>query len=234
MTAGDISDRIIARIDDSPSAPASCTAPEVMAAINEGQQLAGLLTLFLEKTTTFQIPGASPWFQIRSVLADYLVPLRLVVGGARIRPSTLAGLDARSSAWQATAGTPAYYAAVGCDLVAITPQPAGQTASSLTYAASPAAVTSVDTPQLPEAYHQSLVSYGKYRVRLKEGAQSLSRGLEDLNSFLDDIQLLGDYVRARSRAARFDQEPFELARFDRSRLIGEVLKWQAKSIASKS
>jgi len=76
-----------------------------------------------------------------------------------------------------------------------------------------------DTPEIPEQYHQSLVYYGKYRVRLKEGAQGLARGVSDLNVFLDDMTQLGDWVRARSRAARYDTLPIELALFDRSRLL---------------
>jgi len=231
LTGQDISDRIVARIDDSVSAPASCTAAEVLAAINEGQQFAALLTLFLEKTITFQIPAASPWFTTRSTVNDLFVPLKLTVGGTRIRPATLAELDALDTGWQASVGPPANYAAIGCNLFAVNPQPAAQTASQLTYAATPAAIAAGTTPQLPEAYHQSLVAYGKYRVRLKEGAQSLSRGLGDLNEFLDDMQKLGDFVRARSRAARYDMEPFELQRFDRARLIEEIVKSQAKKKA---
>jgi hypothetical protein len=39
---------------------------------------------------------------------------------------------------------------------------------------------------------------------------------------------LGDYVRARSRAARYDVLPFELSLFDRSSMIEEIQKWRAK------
>jgi hypothetical protein len=36
------------------------------------------------------------------------------------------------------------------------------------------------------------------------------------------MTVLGDFVRARSRAANFDILPMELALFDRSRLIEQV------------
>lgn len=227
MTATEISARIITRIDDDPISPVSVTAAEVLDAINEGQELAALLTLCLEKTVDLNLSGSTAWYAPRPLFPDFLVPLRMSVGGVRIRPSTLAELDAMNGDWQATAGTPTRYCTAGSNLLAVTPQQ--NCTAQFTYAYSPAALTGSDTPQLPAAYHPDLVEYGVYRVRLKEGAQQLARGLQNLNVFLDHMQALGELVRARSRAARYDVQPFALALFDRSKLIEEVLKWQAKS-----
>jgi len=224
LTVADISARIITRIDDDPVAPISVSAVEVLAAINEGLELAALLTLCFEQTADFPISGC--WYTQRSSLTDFLVPLRITVAGIRLRPSTLAELDASNPDWQATAGTAARYVTLGCNLLAITPQ---QTVTAqFTYAYSPAALGEFDTPTLPASYHPALVEYGVYKCRLKEGAQQLARGLGNLNRFLDDMQELGDYVRARSRAARYDVEPLELALFDRSKLVTDIMKRQAK------
>jgi len=229
MTAAEISSRIITRIDDDPITPVSVSAAEVLSAINEGQELAALLTLCLQKTVDFNLSGA--FYTPRSTFTDFLVPLRLSIGGVRVRPSTIAEFDAMNPEWQATSGTPVRYCTLGSNFLAVTPQAA--CTAQFTYAYSPAALETNDTPVIPLAYHQALVEYGVYRARLKEGAQQLARGLGNLNTFLNSMQELGDLVRARSRAARYDVQPFELALFDRSKLIDEVLKWQAKSTPKK-
>lgn len=230
MNVARISSLILTQIDDDPTTPSSATAAEVLAAINEGQELAALLTLCFEATADFALAPAACFHQPRTILTDFLAPLRLTLNGARIRPATLAEMEAENTAWQATAGTPKRYACLGCNLLMVTPQPAAPATARMTYARTPTAlVQPTDTPELDEAYHQNLVDYGVYRVRLKEGAQGLERGLKRLNAFLDDMARLESHVRARSAAAHYDIQPFEMAGFDRSRLIDEVLKWQARS-----
>lgn len=236
MTAEEISARIIKRIDDDPTSPGSVTPdpsghpvpPEVLAAINEGQELASLLTLCIETTATFTLPASTPFNSMRSNFTDFLVPLRMMAGGVRIRPATLADLDAENENWQQVAGPPSRYFTLGFNFWGVTPQPAVDTTVTLTYAAAPTQLVFDDFPQLPEEYHQSLVKYGIYRVKLKEGAQGLQRGLTYLNDFLDDMDRLGSFVRARSAAARYDVLPFELRLMDRSRLIDNIVKEQSQ------
>jgi hypothetical protein len=134
----------------------------------------------------------------------------------RLRPATIDQLDAQNAAWQNTPGAATRYGLLGSNLLAVTPQ-STQTAQ-VTYAYSPAQLAATDTPMLPDEYHPDLVSYGIYRARLKEGAQQLTRGLVLLNAYLDSMVRLGNYVRARSVAAHYDVQPFELAKFDRSQL----------------
>lgn len=235
MIISDIVGRILTRIDDNPAAPVSVyvaptdpvvngvtIASEVLAAVNEGQQLAALLTLCLENTVEYQL-GGDTWITPRQGLADLIVPLRIVVAGARLRPSTLMELDAWNSSWQATAGTPARYASLGCNLLAITPQ--ASVLAQLTYAQSPAMMGPMDTPVIPVEHHEDLVEYGIYRVKLREGAQQLTRGLNNLNAFLDSMTRLGNQTRAKSLLAGNFPLPFELDKFDRSKLIDEVAKF---------
>jgi hypothetical protein len=212
-------------VGSGPTVNGVVVADEVLAAINEGQQLAGLLTLCFETTAAFSLSGC--WHTPRQTLTDLIVPLRITVAGVRLRPSTLGEMDGWNDAWQATAGTAARYAALGCNLWAVTPQQ--DATAQVTYAASPAVLAATDTPPLPTEHHADLVEYGVYRIKLKEGAQQLSRGLGNLNAFLDSMTKLGAFVRAKCLLARYDAVPFELALFDRSKLIDEVLKWQGKS-----
>lgn len=239
MTAKEISDRIIARLDDIAGSPGSVATddgpvpPEILAAINEGQELFSLLTLCLETTASLTLPALTPFLSLRATFPDFLCSLRLMASGTRIRPATLSDLDAENDQWQDTIGTPARYWTGGFNLLAVTPQPITDTTAQFTYARSPVQMIADDFPEIPEEYGQSLVNYGIYRVKLKEGAQSLQRGVGYLNAFLDDAQRLGDFVRARSRASHYDVTPFELALFDRSRLVDQIAKgkkpWQPNS-----
>lgn len=222
MTANEIIARVLARTDDSSAISAS--TGEVLAAINEGQELAAALTLCLETSTTWTLSASNTFGTLRGTFPDFLCPLRVSISGTRIRPATLADLDALDDSWQSTAGTPTRYVVIGFNFYAVTPQPVDDTSADFIYARTPAPMVGDDFPELPEEYHQSLVNYGKYKVRIKEGAQGLQRAVGDLNRFLDDMTRLGDYTRARSRAARYDVLPFELALFDRSRLMAPVKK----------
>jgi hypothetical protein len=230
VTTKEISDRILARADDDAAGPRSIdpgsgpVPPEILAAINEGQELAAWLTLCLETTVNLTLTTNGTFYLLRSQLPDYLVPLRLAINGTRVRPATLAELDARNPAWQSEAGTPERYLALGFSFFGVTPQPVEDTAAQFIYARSSAQLVGDAFLELPEAYQPALTDYGLYRVKLKEGAQSLERAVRHLNRFLDEMTKLGDYVRAKSRAARYDVLPFELALFDRSRLVEQLLK----------
>jgi len=230
VVASEIAARILARTDD----PSAITADmeEVMSAINEGQELAALLSLCLETKATLPLEVGTTFGTFLAGHPDFICPLRLSIAGERLRPMNLADLDALNDQWQATPGVPERYVTMGCDLYAVTPQPLSLTNAEFVYARSPRVMVSTDTPEIPEQYHPSLVRYGKYRVRLKEGAQGLARGVKDLNLFLDAMQELGDWVRARSRVARNDVLPFELALFDRSRLMPAEPKKPTKAKAA--
>jgi hypothetical protein len=234
VTTKEISDRILARIDDSATTPRSITPDpnspvpdEILRAINEGQELAAWLTLCLETTASLTLTANGTFYLLRSQLPDFLVPLRLMGPNGRIRPATISDLDALNPSWQAwplTAGEQQRYFTLGFSFFGTAPQPVDDQACTLTYAKAPALLVGDAFPEIPEAYHLDLVDYGIYRTKLKEGAQSLERGMKHLNRFLDRMTQLGDYVRARSRAARYDVLPFEMALFDRSRLVEQIQK----------
>jgi hypothetical protein len=217
MTADEMTDRVLARGDDENAVMAS--RQEVLASLNEGQEFASLLSLCLQKDVPFSLPSGASFGTFLATLPDYLCPLRLSIAGTRLRPSTLADFDAENDSWQFTPGTPTRYTTIGFDFWAINKQPPALITADFIYARAPVVMTASSTPEIPEEYHQSLVKFAKYRVRVKEGAQGLNRGIEDLNRFLDDMTRLGELVRARSKAAKFDTLPVELQLFDRSRLM---------------
>lgn len=230
MTTQEIMNRIFRRTDDENAVMATTT--EVLNAINEGQEFAAFLSLCLQQEVPLVLPAGASFGTFLASLPDYLCPLRLAINGSRVKSSTLADFDAEDDSWQATIGIPTRYATIGFDLWAINRVPPSPITASLIYARSPVTLTPSMTPEIPEEYHMSLARFGKYRVRIKEGAQGLSRGMEDFNHFLDDITRLASDVRARGAAARWDTLPIELQLFDRSRLMATVGQKAAQQRAS--
>jgi hypothetical protein len=232
VTTKEIADRVLARADDDAASPGSVVPDpnspvpeEVLAAIDEGQQLASWMTLCLEVSAPITLTANGTFYALRSAFPDFLAPLRLTTAAGRIRPATFADLDALNPGWQArplVAGEQMRYATLGFSFFATSPQPVDDTPATLTYARSPAPLVGDAFLEIPEAYHLDLVDYGLYRLKLKEGAQSLERAMKHLNRFLDRMQILGDFVRARSRASRYDTLPFELSVADRSRLMPQA------------
>ena len=91
----------------------------------------------------------------------------------------------------------------------------------ITYAQAPAAlVEDADTPAIPANLHIQLVNYGIYRCRQVEGGEAFGRALPLFGEYMDAAEKYGSYIRARNIGAGYDRAPFELAGFDRSRLVG--------------
>jgi hypothetical protein len=105
VTALQIHDRVLGRLGEDPADPTYWTSAEVYARIDEAQRFFVLLTLSLEKTTTYALAAATPFAHLLPTVTDFLLPLQLrIVGGARIRPGRLAEFDLLNDAWQKTEG----------------------------------------------------------------------------------------------------------------------------------
>ena len=221
MTVTQIQTRILQRLDEDSTSPAYYSPSEVLSKINEGQQLFALLTLCLEKSGTFTLTANTTFHHLLGTLKDFIVPLkiRLTSGGARLVANTLAELDALDASWQKTTGTPDRYNLTGIDLLAINKQPSGTPTLTITYAHAAAKLsTAGGVPAIPPEYHLSLVDYGIHALRVKEGGAEFLASLDYFGRFLDDALKCGDFVRNRMRAQGYDNLPFELRAFDRSRL----------------
>jgi hypothetical protein len=225
MTLSDLRSRTLERLGEDPAAPVYFTAAEATAALNRAQRLLVLLTLCLETTDTVALTANTTYYAPRSTFSDWLLPLRVNVNGAsnpKVRPATLGELRALSATWEADVGAPTRYGQLGLDLLFIWKRPAASgTTLDITYAYQPAnLVMADDTPQIPEEYHSLLIDYAVPWLRLKEGGQELDKAVRfHLPRFHQAAVKLGDYVRRRSLDLRYDTLPFELARFDASRLL---------------
>jgi len=227
MNLQELLDQTTNRLDELKEAPAYYSPEEITRALDRAQRFFCAATHGLERIANFTLSSATAFYSVLShpttPLTDYLVPLRVTVNGVRLRPRTLHDLAGENDAWSNTPGTPTMYQAKGCDFFAVSPQPTGTTTAVITYAALPAALDltqpTVSTPEIPAEYHPSLPDGAIFFLKIKEGGQEFLNTLPGLDRFLDDTQQYGEYTTARSLAQQYDAMPYDLASFDRSRLM---------------
>lgn len=228
MTTSFISGLVSERLNEAAAVggPQFYPPTEILAAVNEGQRLFCLLTLCLERQSALTIPPNTTFLHVLLLIDDYLAPLRITdAAGLKVRPTTFSELWSLDAGWPAAAGPPIRYVAAGADLLAVYRTSAAPVTVQLQYAGAPALLVSDgDVPEIPTEYHQELANYGIYRVRQVEGGAEFAATLPLLDHFLQAAQNYGDFIRARNVGAGYDSMPFELAGFDRSRLVGKSKK----------
>jgi hypothetical protein len=155
---------------------------------------------------------------------DWIVPLRVTTStGAKVRPARLEDLASLDAGWMTTQtpGDPTRYVALGADLAVPYPLPLNGSTLQVTYArAGLPLVSDTDVPETPAEYHSAYIEYGVYRPRQVEGGQEFQKALPGLGALLKAAEHYGNYVRARNAGSRYDKMPFELEKFDRSKLLG--------------
>jgi hypothetical protein len=224
MTLAELEQRTLERLGETSAAGTYYSSTFVKAALNEGQRLFAFLTLCLETTGSLPLTANTAWYEPLATFNDWIVPLRVRLsgtGGTKLEPYRLERLDALSPNWQSESGPPRRYASCGPNLVAIHPSPTtGGATLDVTYARSPVPlVGSGQTPEIPTAYHPSLIKYALPRLRASEGAEEWRKNLPDLLEFWRDAKKLAMYVRTRNLTARYDCLPPEERFFDGSRLM---------------
>src|ERR1051325_6989352 len=216
MTLAQMTTRVAQRLGESGGAT-YYPVPEIHGALNEGLRLFCLATLCMEKTATWT--PAATWTHMMTVFSDWVCILRIQDSlGRKIRPCTLPELIALDDLWIFSTGTTTRYVSLGADLIGIYPTNNGQL--TVTYAATHPAITlDTDVPLIPEEYHAELIKFALYRLRQVEGANEFAKTLPLLGEFLDACEKFGTYVRGRNLGSRYDKPAFELAKFDRSKLL---------------
>lgn len=227
MTNGEIIGRVSERLAEGAIGPTFYPRREILAAVNEAQRFFAFLTLGLEKTDTWTIPaystnGNSAFHHMLQYFPDWIAPLSIATqAGVKVRPTGLEALAGLDSQWWNSPGSPTRYTARGVDLVGIYKQPAGSLVQlEVTYARAPLAlVDDTDVPEIPAEYHGLLPNYGIYRCRQVEGGQEFQKTLAGLDEFFEGAGRYAKYVRTRNLGARYDTLPFELQKFDRSKML---------------
>ncbi len=221
MTNAEILDRTTTRLGDTPGTLAAhYTRGEIQVAVNQVYRLVCFLTLALETTVTYTLTSGGAFHKMLSTYGDWILPLRIRVGGKKIFPNRLVELAGLNTTWSKTPGTPERYALLGFDLLCVYKQPVSDTAAQIVYARTPALLAAdADVPELQTEYHQTLIDLAIPLLRIKEGAQEWQKTLGSWDRGMAAVKKLADYVRHRNRELGYDFMPFELAGFDRSKLM---------------
>ena len=226
MNVLELQRRIIDRVGDDPDVDASLmhyTPTEVLAALNQCQRLFCLLTLCLETTANLGLTGVARYHMLNQ-FADWIAPLRLRNAlGNKIRPNRLADLAALNRTWASSSGVPVRYARTGFDLLSFYQQ--NTSTISITYARSAVELLSTypadngQAPEIPTRYHQALIDGAIPILRVKEGMQEWQKVLPQWGRFLEAVQELAQFIRARNIEQGYDSIPIEIKRYDGSRML---------------
>jgi hypothetical protein len=150
-----------------------------------------------------------------------------VIATNRVRPATLAELDALDASWQNATGTGVQrYGVRGFNLAYFYPALTAAGKLDFTYAAMPRAMAvDADEPEIPAENHAALIDYAVYELpAFQWGGEYLVKGTPFIERFFDEAVKAAAYVRARSLALRYDTAPFEITAKDRSRWIKKLAR----------
>lgn len=206
MTAGDLAGRALVAAGDAVTG-GYYSIQMAIDAIDAAQALMSFTTLCLESTMTIT-PNAAT-YDLNGIWSDGIVPLRLRVSGAKLRPVNLNKFAAIDPAWISTSGTPTMYATSGDNLLCLNKH--NGSAIQFTYARLSARLTSgSQSLEIPEEYQPSLVEFAVPWLRMSEGGQEFVKVLPRLGAFMEAQGQLADNVRKRSMANAYDNLPYEL------------------------
>jgi hypothetical protein len=210
MTAGDLAARALVAAGD-PATGGYYTLQMAQDAIDAAQVLMSFTTLCLETTQAFTV--TTPAVDLSSVWTDGIVPLRLRIGGAKIRPANLGMFAAAEPGWYAASGTPSRYAMVGDNLLVLNKTTGAGVSVQLTYARLSAQLTDPSQSlEIPEEFQPALVEFAVPWLRMSEGGQEFTKVLPRLKAFAEAQSQLADNVRKRSIANAFDALPYEMSK----------------------
>ena len=135
-----------------------------------------------------------------------------VTGTPKLRPQSIYQMAANDPNWLNNSGVPTRYGMAGWDFLHLDKSPnlAGLKLL-ITYARCPVPlVKDSDVPEILEADHEALVSYGIARLRANEGGAELENATELINGFLDAAAARFEEVKSRSMAQGYDWPTVEL------------------------
>jgi hypothetical protein len=221
MTLSSLRTEAWQRLDEPGDGTGYYSAPEVDSALNRAQRLFVLRSLCLETTAPLILTVGVTWYHLRDTISNWLVPLRVSLGGSKLRPATVAQLAGLNGYWGSVEGAIERYAHLGFDSFATYRHPAGPgTTLTLIYAKTPIAMSAGgNVPEIPEEYHPALIDGAIPFLRLKEGGQALESALPLMQRFLECAGKAARYVRARSLDLRYDTVPAETIATDLSRAL---------------
>jgi len=217
MNLIDLRQRTLKRLAQDPVSPVYWTTAEVDAALNRGQRLFALITLCLESIVTYPLTPGTAFYHMLATYPDWLQPLRVSLGGLKVRPADIDELDARDDVWEASVAATTEYGCLGMDLFYVR----GTTGTlEIAYARMPALMVGDNDPcEIIDASQPCLIDYAIARLRAKQGGQEFTKARPYFQRFLSATRAAAKDTMERSIRAGHDRQPFELKRIDPKALL---------------
>ena len=94
-------DSVEERLDENTTTSVFFTNTEIKDALNRANRLFAFLTLSVERTgQTFPLTANTNFYDVSSTFSDWLLPLRVKAGSARVLPVQSHELDNLSGSWE--------------------------------------------------------------------------------------------------------------------------------------
>lgn len=185
------------------------------AIINDGYQLAAVMTQACERTTSFTYEAAKHFINAPQAM---FVPVSVYNGTTRLEPVRIGDLDSVTEDWiNAAAGTPTYYHVMGMlstqPTIWLHPRPATTVRIRMAYAATPERLISdADILQLPNEHCYVVLHWAYAWELLKErGALFANKAFQVFSKFVQSLNTLQTYVYNRTPDRDWQLMPWDAA-----------------------
>lgn len=180
MTAGDVLDEVLGRIDESTSTPAFWSRGELLNHLNDGLLELTLIAGQLTSERTYAMIGA----KLQSVPDGAIAVMHVAYSNVVIEKSSVENFDRDNANWDPQSGVLKKWAPCGLDRWFCDRQPvASGTNVTLTTLNQPTTLAEGTTIDLDLEYVEALADYVFHMARFKESGTELEQAMDAYDTF---------------------------------------------------
>lgn len=179
VTAGDVIDRILDRLDGNTANPAFWARAELLQHINDGFVEFTLMAGQMTNSVTYNMIGS----KLQAAPAGAIALIRVDYGNKMIEKSTVEYFDRHDPTWDSKSGILKKWAPCGLDRWFCDRQPTTFESVTLTYLEQPVPLTESTVIDLNPEYLDALTSYGFHAARFKEAGAELQQAMDQYDDF---------------------------------------------------
>lgn len=190
------------------------SAATLNVSLNDGYQVAAILTQGCERTQTFTF---NETVQLSPLPSEFFLPVSVYWNGSRLYPIRMADLDFIAAQWLETAPkTPLYYFTLGAlqsvPELWVYPRATMKGRVQLTYAIMPQRLGfDADKPHIPEEHQYVIVLWAYAWELLKErGALLANKAFRVYLQFVEHLNALQQYMYRRTPDRDWQMPPWDL------------------------
>lgn len=181
MTAGQLVDRVLLRLDENTASPVFWSRAEILAWVNDGLNEINLLAMLRYKESG----DTEATGRVMTCPDDAVAPLAILFDDESIDRVLLEDMDRSEYGWEAKSGNPRRWMPLGGDRVMLWPRPdLPNTMIKFIYLEQTDRMAEGDTIDLEAEHIEAVERYAFHHARLKEGGRELQSAMPQWNQFL--------------------------------------------------